>query len=577
MALRAVGEQSRQELDSQEDDVQREGSSSSRPAPQAIDGPTFKAMIRAALLWLRRHHELVNALNVFPVPDGDTGTNMLLTMEAAWQEIASASDHEEVGVLLQRVARGALMGARGNSGVILSQIWRGMAQVIDRRPTITAEDLALALEEATRTAYRGVMKPVEGTILTVIREASEAAIDAVRRGGDLMEVMEQVVRRAREAVQRTPDLLPILKAAGVVDSGGQGLYLILEGMLRCLKGEPIEEEALMAAPSSTGARAADALEPGSEGYGYDVQFILVGRHLDVDQIRRDLEAMGDSVLVVGDASTVKVHLHVHDPGQPLSYAIRWGSLRDVVVEDMQAQYQQFIQERARAMESAPPPLQPGQVATIAVVPSEGWSRIFLSLGASATLRGGQTMNPSAQQFVELLKELPADQIIVLPNNPNVVLTARQAAELVPDKRVEILPTRTLPQGVTAMVAYRAEADLESNLQAMEKALRLVRSGEITRATRDVELEGVTARQGQWIGLVEDHLVAAGDDLEEVARRTLEAMDADSAELLTLYVGAEADPSQTARLIKLLRSRYPQQQIEVVEAGQPYYPYILSAE
>ncbi|MFN3929680.1 MAG: DAK2 domain-containing protein, partial [Thermoflexus sp.] len=398
------------------------------------------------------------------------------------------------------------------------------------------------------------------------------------RGGDFMEVMEQIVRRAGEAVRRTPDLLPILKAAGVVDSGGQGLYLILEGMLRYLKGEPVElEEAPMAAQASPGARATEALEPGSEGYGYDVQFILVGRHLDVEQIRRDLEAMGDSVLVVGDANTVKVHLHVHDPGRPLSYAIRWGSLRDVVVEDMQAQYQRFIEERTQAPEIAFPSVQPGQVATVAVVPSEGWARIFLGLGASATLRGGQTMNPSAQQFVDLLKALPTDRVIVLPNNPNVVLTARQAAELVPDKRVEILPTRTLPQGVAAMVAYRVEADLESNLQAMERAVQLVRSGEITRATRDVELEGVTARHGQWIGLVEDRLVAAGDELEEVVQKTLEAMDVASAELLTLYVGAEADPQQTAQLVEALRSNYRDQQIEVVEAGQPYYPYLLSVE
>ncbi|WP_376791418.1 DAK2 domain-containing protein [Thermoflexus sp.] len=549
----------------------------SRRSLQAVDGPTFKQMIRAALLWLRRHHELVNAMNVFPVPDGDTGTNMLLTMEAAWREIADMPD-QEVGALMQRVAHGALMGARGNSGVILSQIWRGMAQVINHRPAITAEDLALALQEATRTAYRGVMKPVEGTILTVIREASEAALDSMRQGGDFMEVMEQVVRRAGEAVRRTPDLLPILKAAGVVDSGGQGLYLILEGMLRYLKGEPVElEEAPMAVQAPSGARATEALEPGSEGYGYDVQFILVGRHLDVEQIRRDLEAMGDSVLVVGDANTVKVHLHVHDPGRPLSYAIRWGSLRDVVVEDMQAQYQRFIEERARAPEIAFPSGQPGPVATVAVVPSEGWARIFLSLGVSATLRGGQTMNPSAQQFVELLKALPTDQVIVLPNNPNVVLTARQAAELVPDKRVEILPTRTLPQGVAAMVAYRAEADLESNLQAMARAAQLVRSGEITRATRDVELEGVAARHGQWIGLVDDHLVAAGDELAEVVRRTLEAMGIASAELLTLYVGAEADPEQTAQLVEMLRSSYRDQQIEVVEAGQPYYPYLLSVE
>ncbi|MCS7251496.1 MAG: DAK2 domain-containing protein [Anaerolineae bacterium] len=557
--------------------MQQEVSLSSQPAPQMIDGPTFKKMIWAALLWLRRHHEQVNALNVFPVPDGDTGTNMLLTMEAAWREIADKPDYEIVGGLLQQVAQGALMGARGNSGVILSQIWRGMAHVIDHRPTITAEDLAMALQEAARTAYRGVMKPVEGTILTVIREAGEAAIGAVQRGGDLLEVMEQVVRQAREAVQRTPDLLPILKAAGVVDSGGHGLYLILEGMLRCLKGEPVEEEKTMTARFDLGARRIEALEPEAEGYGYDVQFILVGRDLDVDQIRRDLEAMGDSVLVVGDTNAVKVHLHVHDPGRPLSYAIRWGSLRDVVVEDMQAQYQEFIQERARSAESAPPPLRPGQIATVAVVPSEEWARIFISIGANATLRGRQVMNPSAQEFVELLQGLPTDQIILLPNNPNVVLTARQAAEMVSDKRVEILPSYTLPQGVAAMVAYRTEADLESNLRAMKEALHLVRSGEVTRATRDVELVDVVARQGQWIGLVGDRLVAAGDSLHEVVQRTFEAMDADSAELLTLYVGADADPSQTALLMERLRSRYPHHRIEVVKAGQPYYPYILSAE
>ncbi len=553
-----------------------EEASTSQPMLKSVDGPTFKRMIRSALLYLRRHHEQVNAMNVFPVPDGDTGTNMLLTMEAAWQAIAEASDLE-VGALLQRVARGTLMGARGNSGVILSQIWRGMAEAINHRPMMTAEDLALALQEAARTAYRGVMRPVEGTILTVIREAAEAAREAARRGGDFLEVLEQAVRRAHEAVQHTPDLLPILKAAGVVDSGGQGLYLILEGMLCGLKGEPVEAEASTAAPASTQALTIEALEPASGGYGYDVQFVLVGRNLDVERIRRDLEAIGESVLVVGDAHTVKVHLHAHDPGKPLSYAIRWGSLRDVVIEDMQAQYERFIGERAQASEGASPAPQPARVATLAVVPSTGWARIFESLGASATLRGGQTMNPSAQEFVERMKALPTDQVIVLPNNPNVVLTAQQAAALVPDKRVVILPTRTLPQGVAAMVAYHPEADLETNLQAMQEAMRLVRSGEITRAVRDASLEGMTVRQGQWIGLVEGHLAAAGDDLEEVVRKTLEAMGVASAELVTLYVGAEADPQQTAHLVEALRAHYPKQQIEIAEAGQPHYPYLLSVE
>lgn len=554
-----------------------EGTRPQRPVLQAVDGPTFKGMVRAALLWLRRHHEQVNAMNVFPVPDGDTGTNMLLTMEAAWREIAEAPEGE-VGALLQRVARGALMGARGNSGVILSQIWRGMAQAVDHRPTMGAEDLALALQEATRTAYRGVMKPVEGTILTVIREASEAAAEAAREGGDFVAVLERAVARAREAVRRTPDLLPILKAAGVVDSGGQGLCLILEGMWRYLCGEPVEAEAAVAAAEPVeGPRAAEALEPGAAGYGYDVQFLLVGRNLDVERIRRDLEAMGDSVLVVGDAHTVKVHLHVHDPGRPLSYAVRWGSLRDVVVEDMQAQYEAFLRERERSSGPGPSPRPPGQVAVLAVVPSEGWARLFESLGASGVIHGGPTMNPSTGQFVAALEAAPTEAVIVLPNDPNVRLAAQQAVDLVPGKRVVVLPARTLPQGVAAMVAYRAEADLEDNARSMQEAMGTVRSGGITRATRAVTLEGVSARAGQWIGLVEDRLVAAGDRVEEVVLRTLEAMGAASAELLTIYVGEEADPDQTARLIQAVRSRYPGQQVEGVETGQPYYPYLLSAE
>ncbi|HHS98539.1 MAG TPA: DAK2 domain-containing protein, partial [Chloroflexi bacterium] len=307
-----------------------------------VDGQEFKEWVRAGLGWLQHHQEAINALNVFPVPDGDTGTNMVLTMQSAWNEV-SRSPEREVGTIAHKVAHGALMGARGNSGVILSQIWRGMARSLDGKEVMTGEDLAAALKEGAETAYKGVIRPVEGTILTVAREVAEAASEAVRHSEDLVYLLEHIVHRARDAVARTPSLLPVLAEAGVVDAGGQGLYVILEGMLRYLRGESVAEDlGLIRAVDLTATAPAPAEE---EGYGYDVQFIIVGDGLDVETIRRDIDAMGECALVVGDPSAVKVHVHVPDPGVPISYAVKLGSLRDVVVEDMQAQYQEFVMGR----------------------------------------------------------------------------------------------------------------------------------------------------------------------------------------------------------------------------------------
>ncbi len=540
-----------------------------------VDGERFKRLVYAGLVWLRQHQEEINALNVFPVPDGDTGTNMVLTMQSAWEEVAGV-DENNVGKVVHRVAHGALMGARGNSGVILSQIWRGMARHLDNKEWLTASDLAAALEEGVRTAYRGVIRPVEGTILTVAREAAEEATLAAGRTTDLSAVLERAVRRAWDALSRTPDLLPVLAEAGVVDAGGQGLCVILEGMMRALRGEVMGEPA--AAATAVGpAFAAEAVP--EEEYGYDVQFLIIGQNLDVEAIRRDIDAMGTSTLVVGDSETVKVHVHVPDPGVPLSYAVRLGSLRDVVVEDMQAQYREFVRAResarpAPAVTVAGAPVH--DVGVVAVAAGDGLEKVFLSLGAAAIIPGGQTMNPSTEEILRVVESVPAPKVVILPNNGNIILAARQAQEL-SRKEVAVVPTRSIPQGVAALLAFNHQADLEENATAMARAAEDVRTGEVTTATRDAKLNGVTVRQGQIIGLQDDQLVVSGETVDEVVEALLERMGVAEMEIVTLYYGAGVQQEEAEALAARLQEKYPDQSFEVVYGGQPHYFYILSAE
>lgn len=541
-----------------------------------VDGERFKQLVYAGLVWLRQHQEEINALNVFPVPDGDTGTNMVLTMQSAWEEVAGV-DENSVGKVSHRVAHGALMGARGNSGVILSQIWRGMARYLDNKEWLTASDLAAALEEGVRTAYKGVIRPVEGTILTVAREAAEEASLAAGRTTDLSVVLERAVRRAWDALARTPDLLPVLAEAGVVDAGGQGLCVILEGMMRALRGEVVGEPAAVTTTVTGPAFAAEAVP--EEEYGYDVQFLIIGQNLDVEAIRRDIDAMGTSTLVVGDSERIKVHVHVPDPGVPLSYAVRLGSLRDVVVEDMQAQYREFVRAREQAR-PAPAMMVSGapsrEVGVVAVVSGDGLEKVFMSLGASAIVPGGQTMNPSTEEILRVVESLPTPKVVILPNNGNIILAARQAQEL-SQKEVAVVPTRSIPQGVAALLAFNHQADLEENAKAMARALEDVRTGEVTTATRDAKLNGVTVRQGQIIGLEDDQLVVSGDTVDEVVEALLDRMGVADLEIVTLYYGADVREEEAEALAARLQEKYPDQSFEVVYGGQPHYFYILSAE
>ncbi len=559
---------------------------SSSTGSTTCDGQTLKRLAQAGRDWLDQHHAIVNQLNVFPVPDGDTGTNMLMTMRNAIKEVeAQPSDH--VGQVAAQIAHGAMMGSRGNSGTILSQLWQGFAHALKDQKTLTPELLAKGLREASDTAYRGVIKPVEGTILTVAREAGEAAQDSLRDTQDMIDILRRVVVRAKDALARTPEMLPILQKAGVVDSGGSGLVYILEGMLLYLQGEEVQMEETAATEVQD---LAVALAPEDElGYGYDVQFILKGDNLDVNTVRAALDQMGWSTLVVGSRDAIKVHVHVHDPGIPLSYAVSLGALSDIVVENMQEQYQDYVRERSAA--EAPPPAQPAgtqaefppieleqnDIGIVSVASGDGLARVFRQLGAAELVMGGQTNNPSTQEILDAIQRVPTREVVLLPNNKNIILAAEQAARLATGQTVVVIPTRSMPQGISALLPYDPKGDLQAVTRAMLEAKDNVVTGEITTATRSVEMNGVKVAAGQIIGLVDGALTVAGDDLSAVLRSVLEHMCANACELVTLYYGNGVQAAEAQRIADELSALHPDRDFEVVYGGQAHYHYILSAE
>jgi fatty acid kinase len=549
------------------------------------DGQTLKAMIGAGMTWLEKNYEAVNAMNVFPVPDGDTGTNMLLTMRNAYKEIADSAE-THAGKIADKTYNGALMGARGNSGVILSQLLLGFSRGLEGSKSFAADQLVRSFRLASQTAdkVRG-MKPVEGTILTVARDGATAAEQALRQTKDIHKIMEQIVAEMFRSVDRTPDLLVkdgeyILKSAGVVDSGGMGLAYIMDGMLRNLSGEVIEStnpasvETVVAQQSTINLSGLD--------FPYDVQFLLLGNELDIDTITRTIEGMGDSALVAGDTRLVKVHVHVTNPGVPLNYASGLGKLTDVVVENMALQYEDFKSHNAKTdgpvrERVEPPPVVNGSIVVVTVAAGEGFTRILYSLGASRVISGGQTMNPSTEDFVRAITDLPTDKVVVLPNNKNIILAAQQAVELIDDKIVRIVPTTTLPQGIAALLALDSSGEIDAVTESMRAASANVETGEITRATRDVTVNGIKVRQGQIIGLHNDDLRVAGDDLTAVTVELIRAMAPKDLELITIYVGADVTAQNSETLVSKLTEIYPSHVIELQQGSQPHYFYIISAE
>jgi hypothetical protein len=523
----------------------------------------------AGLAWLERHQAAINALNVYPVPDGDTGTNMLLTMQSAYQEIQE-SPEEEVGVIAQKVAHGALMGARGNSGVILSQIFRGFARSLEGVDAFDSVHFAAALREAAAMAYKGVIKPVEGTILTVARESSEAAVAAAATSDDLTYVLERVVHEARDSVTRTPTLLSVLADAGVVDAGGQGLFIILEGMLRYSRGERLTIDTELAEAMDLHALHLDS----EEGYGYDIQYIIHGEGLNVEEIRATIDSLGDCALVVGDSRVVKVHVHSPEPGTPINYGASVGSLSKVIVENMQEQYQDFILSKAQ---QPAPPLEPlSGIGTVVVAPGQGLMTVFESLGASVVVAGGQTMNPSTEELLKAVEDVSSDEVVILPNNRNIILAAEQAKEL-SGKNVQVVPTITIPQGISALLALNYQADLPTNARIMAEAASSIETAEITKAVRSVQIDGMLVQEGEVIGLVNGKLTVKGESPAEVVLEALAGMKAEDYEIVTVYYGESITADQAQQIADDIMARYPEQEVELVDGGQPHYYYILSAE
>lgn len=554
-----------------------------RQRPRRIsvfDGQDLKKAILAGTAWLEAHRESINALNVFPVPDGDTGSNMAATMKSAIRNIVD-SNETSASVIASKVAHDALMGARGNSGVILSQTLRGLAAGLEKKQTFNANDLSLAFQEASRLAYRAVIRPVEGTILTVVRETAEAAKQSAEQGDDLVTQWQKIVLEARQSVARTPDLLPTLKQAGVVDAGGQGFCTLLEGILRYIRGEAGTGTTGTLAQPRQDTQVMKGRVTVEEEFGYEVVFLLRGDHLNVEKIRQTIIDMGGvSTVVAGDEKMLKVHTHTLTPGKILDYGVSLGSLLDINIENLQEQSLTYAAASAAEHAAEAPQLPPAPtnqtVATVAVVSGAGFEKVFQGLGVNQIIPGGQTMNPSIEELLAAVENAAARQVIILPNNGNVILSAQQASDL-SEKEVFVVPSKTLPQGIAALLSFNYDADFPTNCQAMSTATQHIQTAEITRAVRTVQIDSLHVREGDVIGVINGNLAVAGQQTEQVIRDTLQRLQIEQYEIVTLYYGEEKTEEEAQQLARSIKERYSHLEIEVVNGGQPYYTYILSAE
>ncbi len=542
----------------------------------SISGSEFRDMFAAATSWLEKSASEIDALNVFPVPDGDTGTNMLLTMRSTVEEGYKVED-ASVSAVAQAMANGALMGARGNSGVILSQIWSGLAQGLSDKETFNGKDLAYAFTQAAEIAYKGLSNPVEGTILTVMKDVSLAGVkQAEKNGVDVVSVLESAVNAAIESVANTPSLLPALKEAGVVDAGGQGLFTLLDGALRYLRGESelmrFRKPQLVASKVPMTPVAVNAPEKvGADEipFGYCTEFLLKGKELDPEKLKRKLVRRGQSLIVVGDDKTVRVHIHTIDPGSIIHFATTLGTVHSVSMRNMDEQHQDFVE-----MQKSRAPV--ADVEIVAVAAGDGLSDVFTSLGVAAVIPGGQTMNPSTKDILQVVNSLRSEKIIILPNNKNIVLTAEKV-QLLTEKHIHVVPSHTIPQGVAALLSFDYEADFDANTRLMIEALSSVKTIEITRAVRATQFGGFSIKKKQAIGMLDGTIVAVADEPVEVLRRTVAKAGLKKAEVVTLYYGADTLESEAHEIKDEIATKYPNLQVEVVKGGQPHYNFIGSVE
>lgn len=552
-----------------------------------ISAGQFQEMVQAGAARLQVNAEFVNSLNVFPVPDGDTGTNMNLSMTSGAKAVADATS-EKVGDLATTLSKGLLMGARGNSGVILSQLFRGFAKAIPTVETLTAPELAQAFTHGVETAYKAVMKPVEGTILTVARIAAEYGEKKAQTSDDCVEVMKAVVHGAKRALAKTPDLLPVLKEVGVVDSGGKGLLFIYEGFLNALTGEyqanevyeptPAAMDEMVNAEHHRSVQGQMATEDIKFGYCTEIMVKIgegptVDSTFDYETFRNYLNELGDSLLVVNDDEIIKVHVHTEHPGEVMNYGQKFGSLIKIKVDNMRVQHETIL-EHDQPSAAVKRPRTP--YAIIAIAAGDGLNKLFTSLGASYVISGGQTMNPSTEDIVTAINEVNADQVIVLPNNKNIFMAAQQAAE-VSDIPVAVVETRTISQGMTAMLAFNEQATLAENQQAMTEILSSVVSGSVTHAIRNTAIDGIEITEGDFLGMVDGKIVVSVPDCFSASMDTLQKMISDETEIVTIIIGEEGKAKEAAKIEAALTEIYPEIEVEIHQGDQPVYPYLFSAE
>jgi len=542
----------------------------------SIDGGDLKKLIFAALLWLKNHQPVINSLNVFPVPDGDTGTNMFLTMQSAYNEIAESKE-KNLGKVIHMVAQGALMGARGNSGVILSQLLRGFARAIDDTESMDAELMVKAFAESRNTAYKGVVRPVEGTILTVSKDIAKAAEESLTRGKDLVKILEEILVAADSSVKNTPNLLPILKQAGVVDSGGKGLFIILDGMLRHATGKSVDIEA-----SEISAMTVDLDSIKFNGFhdeveeGQDFEIVVDFKpqgELDLQKFYEDLSHIGTSIQVGEGDDVYRMHIHVPTVNkyEPIELVNKYGSVQKVYIENLLEQMGQEPKD-----EDYSNPVEEGQIAVVAISPGKGISRIFKSLGVSRIVSGGQTMNPSTKDILQAFEDLPTNNIIILPNNKNIILAA-EAAKKVSVKNVSVIPSKNIPQGLVACLRLNPSGDYEEIVNEMTESLLEVEAGEITTATRSIEINGLKVKKGEVIALLNGQLIDSSGTVIEACANLLKKANTNEKEHITLFYGMETTKEMVDELVKLINQDYPNHEVEVHDGGQPHYQFILSIE
>lgn len=543
-----------------------------------INGHDFYNMVVNASNRLLEESDFVNALNVFPVPDGDTGTNMSMTFKAAVKEIENLNS-ESIGETSKKLAKGALMGARGNSGVILSQILRGISKGLEGKTSVDSVEFANAFVEGSKAAYKAVMKPTEGTILSVIRAASEAAVKSNKT--DIVELLSEIVVEAKVMLDKTPDLLPALKKAKVVDSGGMGLYIILQGMYDALKDGIKAEIKDISAKGSAGA-SAQAIEDIDIKFGYCTEFIILGDASKAKAFQDEIEPLGDSMIVVGYDDVIKVHIHTNDPGLVLSKAVAVGELSKIKIDNMREEHREVLMSKEEYAKTNPEEvetevaMEKKKYAFISVAMGEGITHVLKDLGVDYVIEGGQTMNPSTQDMMECISKLNADHIFILPNNKNIIMAATQAAEI-SDKDVRVIPTKSIPQGITCITMFNAEHEVDENEAALMEALELVKTGSVTYAVRDTEMDGIEIKEGNMLGLIEGKINKVGEDYFEVAEEVLESMIDEDSELITIFYGKDVDESKIEEFTEKLEEKYEDCDVQFYKGDQPLYYFIMAVE